>query len=247
MIEASAVGMMAAFGAGVISFLSPCVAPLLPGYLTLISGSAGVLAPAGGPALASPSRLRLFWPSLIFVAGFSLVFVSLGAAASVFGDALRVHRYDLGRIAGLVMVLMGLVILWGSRAPFLMRERRFHLTPRAFTSSEVLLLGMAFGFGWTPCFGPILASILVYTSTAQTVREGTLLLAAYSLGLGLPFLLAGLGLSQLRGVIRAVNRHAGLVVAFSGATLIVIGMLFLTGQMYQIAIAGQRFFSGVGV
>ncbi|RIK44601.1 MAG: cytochrome C biogenesis protein [Chloroflexi bacterium] len=247
MIEASAVGILAAFGAGIVSFLSPCVAPLLPGYLTLISGSAGVLAPAGGPALAQPTRLRLFWPSLIFVSGFTLVFVSLGAAASVFGDLLRVHRYELARIAGLVMILMGLVVLWGSRAPFLMRERRFHLTPRAFTSSEVLLLGMAFGFGWTPCFGPILASILVYTSTAETVREGTLLLFAYSLGLGLPFLLAGLGLGQLRGVIRAVNRHAGLVIAFSGITMIVIGSLFLTGQMFRLAIAGQRLLSGIGL
>lgn len=246
MIEASAVGVLAAFGAGVVSFLSPCVAPLLPGYLTLISGSAGALVPAGGPAVSAPSRLRLFWPSLIFVAGFTLVFVSLGAAASVFGDALRVHRNDLARIAGLVMVLMGVVVLWGARAPFLMRERRFHLKPRAFTASEVLLLGMAFGFGWTPCFGPILASILVYTSTAETVREGTLLLFAYSLGLGLPFLLAGLGLGQLRGVIRAVGRHAGFVVAFSGLALIIIGTLFLTGQMFRLAIAGQRFFGGIG-
>jgi cytochrome c-type biogenesis protein len=141
------------------------------------------------------------------------------------------------------MILMGLVIIWGARMPFLMRERRFHFTPRSFTASEVLLLGMAFGFGWTPCFGPILASILVYTSTAETVREGTLLLAAYSLGLGLPFLLAGLGLGQLQGLLRAVRRHAQLVVSGSGATLILLGLLFVSGQMYHIAIAGERLLS----
>jgi cytochrome c-type biogenesis protein len=103
-----------------------------------------------------------------------------------------------------------------------------------------LLLGMAFGFGWTPCFGPILASILVYTSTAETVREGTLLLTAYSLGLGVPFLVAGLGLGQMQQVVRWVGRHAGAVVVFSGVTMIMLGTLFVTGQMFRLAIYGQK-------
>jgi cytochrome c-type biogenesis protein len=243
----SNVGLLTAFLAGLASFLSPCVAPLLPGYLTLISGSASTPTLTAGPtqAMAAPARLRLFWPSALFVAGFSLVFVSLGASASLFGDALQVHRRGLGQLAGLVMIVMGLVVLWGARAPFLLRERRFHMTPRSFTSSEVLLLGMAFGFGWTPCFGPILASILVYTSTADTVRHGTLLLAVYSLGLGVPFLLAGLGLGQLQTVIRAVSRHGNVVVGVSGAALIVLGVLFLSGQMFQLAIVGQRVLGGL--
>jgi cytochrome c-type biogenesis protein len=143
------------------------------------------------------------------------------------------------------MILMGAVVLWGARMPLLMRERRFHLTARSFTPSETLLLGMAFGFGWTPCFGPILASILVYTSTAETVREGTLLLTAYSLGLGLPFLIAGLGLGQMQQFVRWVGRHAGAVVAFSGVTMIVLGTLFVTGQMFRLAVYGQRLMSGL--
>ncbi len=104
---------------------------------------------------------------------------------------------------------------------------------------------MAFGFGWTPCFGPILASILVYTSTADTVRHGTLLLAIYSLGLGVPFLLAGLGLGQLQAVIRAVSRHGNIVIGVSGAALIILGVLFVSGQMFHLAIAGQRVLGGL--
>jgi cytochrome c-type biogenesis protein len=228
------IGLLAAFGAGIASFLSPCVAPLLPGYLTMLSGSTGGVAQPG-------NRMRLFWPSLLFVLGFSLVFVTLGASASVFGDVMDEYRRPLTRISGLVMILMGVVIIWGSRLPFMMRERRFHLSRQSFTPAETLLLGMAFGFGWTPCFGPILASILVYTSTAETVREGTLLLAAYSLGLGVPFLAAGLGLGQFQRGVRALSRHGGAIVAVSGGALIVIGVLFVSGQMFRIASASQRF------
>lgn len=227
------IGLLAAFGAGIASFLSPCVAPLLPGYLTMLSGSSGGVAQEG-------NRLRLFWPSLLFVLGFSLVFITLGASASVFGDVLASYRQPLTRLSGLVMILMGIVIIWGARLPFMMRERRFHLSRQTFTSSETLLLGMAFGFGWTPCFGPILASILVYTSTADTVREGTMLLTAYSFGLGVPFLAAGLGLGQFQQAVRAMTRHGGAIVAVSGGALIAIGALFLTGQMFRLAIAGQR-------
>lgn len=227
------IGLLAAFGAGFVSFLSPCVAPLLPGYLTMISGSSGVVNSAG-------NRLRLFWPSLLFVLGFSLVFVTLGASVSVFGDVLASYRQPLMRFSGVVMILMGIVIIWGSRLPFMMRERRFHLSRQTFTPAETLLMGMAFGFGWTPCFGPILASILVYTSTTDTVREGTMLLLAYSFGLGVPFLAAGLGLGQFQRGIRALSRHGGAIVAVSGGAMIAIGVLFVTGQMFRIAIASQK-------
>ncbi|MCZ2097270.1 MAG: cytochrome c biogenesis protein CcdA, partial [Anaerolineae bacterium] len=154
-------------------------------------------------------------------------------------------RQPLARFSGAVMILMGIVILWGFRAPLLMRERRVDFQPRSFSPAEVLLLGMAFGFGWTPCFGPILASILVYSSTADTVRYGTLLLTAYSLGLGIPFLLVGAGVGRIRRVINWGTRNAGLVSSLSGATMIIIGVLFVTGQMFRLAIVGQRLMSGL--
>lgn len=241
MIGLSIAGLLAAFGAGVISFLSPCVAPLVPGYLTLITGS------SGDESDAAARKWRFLMPSIVFVLGFTLVFVTLGASASVFGTFLDDHRTRLIQVSGAVMLLMGLVMLWGFRMPLLMRERKFHLTPRRFTSSETLLMGMVFGLGWTPCFGPILASILVVTSTVEGVRQGTLLLFAYSLGLGLPFILAGLGLSRFQQVVRFFTRRAQLVGTLSGVTLIALGVLFMSGQVFRIAIVSQRFMNEIAV
>lgn len=234
MIGFSIAGLMTAFGAGVVSFLSPCVAPLVPGYLTLLTGSVGE---SRDPA---ERRWHFLWPSLVFVIGFTLVFVTLGASASVFGTFLDDHRRQLIQVSGAVMLLMGLVVLAGFRVPFLMRERRLHFTPRRFTTSETLLMGMVFGLGWTPCFGPILASILVFTSTVEGVREGTALLFAYSLGLGLPFILTGIGLSQFQQVVRFFVRRAQAVALVSGGTLIVLGVLFMTGQVFRINIISQQ-------
>lgn len=234
MIGLSVAGLLAAFGAGVISFLSPCVAPLVPGYLTLITGSAGDAPDHSG------RRWRFLWPSIVFVLGFTLVFVTLGASASVFGTFLDDYRRELIQVSGVVMLGMGLVVLWGFRVPFLMRERKLHVTPRHFTSSETLLMGMVFGLGWTPCFGPMLASILVVTSTVEGVQQGTLLLFAYSLGLGLPFIIAGLGLSQFQQVVRFFTRRAQIVGTISGVTLVALGVLFMSGQVFRIAITSQR-------
>lgn len=234
MIGLSIAGLITAFGAGIVSFLSPCVAPLVPGYLSLITGSAGE-----GSGVAS-RRYRFLWPSVIFVAGFTLVFVTLGASASVFGTFLDDHRRGMIQVSGGIMLLMGLVVLWGFRIPMLMRERRFQFTPRQFTTSEVLLMGMVFGLGWTPCFGPILASILVFTSTVEGVREGTMLLFAYSLGLGLPFILTGFGLSQFQQVVRFFTRRAQVVAVISGGTLVILGFLFLSGQVFRISIVSQQ-------
>lgn len=241
MIGLSVAGLLAAFAAGVVSFLSPCVAPLVPGYLTLITGSAGA---EHDPAAR---RWRFLWPSIVFVLGFTLVFVTLGASASVFGTFLDDYRRELIQVSGVIMLLMGLIVLWGFRVPLLMRERKIHLTPRTFTSSETLLMGMVFGLGWTPCFGPILASILVFTSTVEGVQQGTLLLLAYSLGLGLPFILAGLGLSQFQQVVRFFTRRAQLVGSVSGVTLIALGLLFMSGQVFRIAIVSQRLLSEFSV
>lgn len=236
MIDGGIIGLVAAFGGGVASFLSPCVAPLVPGYLALISGSATNTSPS------QRSANNLFLTSLVFVGGFSLVFVALGASASVFGDLLfSNYRREMAQVAGVVMIAMGFVLLWGFKLPFLMAEKKLHFTPRRFTYSETLLIGMAFGFGWTPCFGPILASILTLSSTVEGVREGTFLLMAYSLGLGLPFLLVGLGLDHFQRLLRFFTRNMGTVVATSGTAMIAIGVLFATGYVFQIAIQTQRF------
>lgn len=243
MIGLSIAGLAAAFGAGLVSFLSPCVAPLVPGYLTLITGSVGERDDV------RQNRAHFLWPSLIFVVGFTLVFVTLGASASVFGSVLDDHRRGMIQVSGAIMLVMGLIVLWGFRVPLLMRERRLQFSPRQFTSSETLLMGMVFGLGWTPCFGPILASILAFTSTVDGVREGTALLFAYSLGLGLPFVLTGLGLSQFQQVVRFFVRRAQAVAVVSGVTLLLLGTLFITGQIFRINIVSQQLLgsaSGLG-
>ncbi len=233
MTDASTVGLLGAFGGGVLSFLSPCVAPLVPGYLAMISGSVS--------GSQQNTRWSLFATSAVFVAGFSLVFIALGASASAFGNLLFAeYRREMAQVAGVLMIAMGLVLLWGFRIPFLMAERKIHYTPRKFTNSETLLIGMAFGLGWTPCFGPILASILALSSTVDGVQEGTVLLAAYSLGLGLPFLLAGLGLGYFQRLLRFLTKHMGVVVASSATVMILVGVLFATGEVFRIAIETQR-------
>lgn len=238
MSSGAEVGLAVAFIAGLISFLSPCVAPLVPGYLSLISGS------TAHEAAQSSSSIdwRLVRTAFAFVAGFALVFITLGASAATLGNLLEVHRTSLIRISGGFMILMGLVMLGVFQLPWLLRERRWHREPRQFTSSESLLLGMAFGFGWTPCFGPILAVILAYASTVETVRQGTALLTAYTAGLGFPFLLIGFGVGSVHGLGRMVRRWNGLLSAGSGAVLVILGGLFITNQFFFVTIATQRLY-----
>lgn len=240
MSDAATIGLLSAFVAGLVSFLSPCVAPLVPGYLALISGSATT-----NSQQTHDRGHRLLLTSLVFVVGFSLVFIALGASVSVFGDLLSEYRIQMARVAGIIMIVMGIALLWGFRFPFLMAERKIHVTPRQFTLSETLLVGMAFGFGWTPCFGPILASILAYTSTVDGVRQGVVLLSAYSMGLGVPFLIAGLGLDRFQRLLRTVSRHMAAVVAASGTALVVIGLVFVSGQVFRISIMSQRFMNQI--
>lgn len=236
-MEASTVGILAAFGGGIISFLSPCVAPLMPGFLALISGST--------TTEDESHNNGLFLTSVVFVTGFTIVFVALGASVSVFGDLFSDYRQQMAILAGVIMIAMGLVLLWGFRLPFLMSERRFHIEPKRFTYAETLLIGMAFGLGWTPCFGPILASILALSSTVDGVQQGTVLLTAYSIGLGVPFLLLGLSLSRFQRLLRSFTRHMSAVVAVSGIVLILVGALFVSGQVFQLSIQAQRFMDGI--
>ncbi len=232
------VGWLVAFGAGVLSFLSPCVAPLVPGYLSYISG-------VSMDDLAERRRgqtWRILLSCMLFVLGFSLVFVLLGASASLLGGFLEEYRRPLNRIAGGVRVLMGLFIIGLLRLPALSQERRFHPIGISFGRSGTVILGMAFAFGWTPCVGPILASILFYSSTAGTAGQGALLLLLYSLGLGVPFVLVGLGFSRGVGTLSWVKRHFRLINAISGSLLVAVGVLFLTERFFYFSIMAQRLY-----
>jgi cytochrome c-type biogenesis protein len=239
--DAASLSLVAAFGAGVISFVSPCVAPVVPGYLSLISGVT-----VDGTTKDTAASKRLLIASLIFVAGFTLVFVALGVTAGGFGGLLQQNRILMNRLAGAFMILAGLFIMGLFQLPWLYRERRFHPTyTRSLTRSETLLLGMAFGFGWTPCIGPLLVTILVYASASDTAARGTLLLLSYSLGLGLPFIVIGVGVGRLLGALRWITRHYQVISVLSGATLMVTGFLFLTNRFFYLNVMSQRMFDQV--
>jgi len=239
--DAASLSLFAAFGAGVVSFVSPCVAPVVPGYLSLISGVT-----VDGSKQNSEAIKRLLVASLIFVCGFTLVFVALGVSAGSVGGLLQQHRLLLNHLSGAFMILAGLFLVGLFQLPVLLREKRFHPNyQRSLTRSETLLLGMAFGFGWTPCIGPLLVSILVYASTSDTAARGTLLLLAYSLGLGVPFILVGVGIGRMLGALRWITRHYQVISMISGATLILTGFLFLTDRFFYLNVMSQRMYDQV--
>jgi cytochrome c-type biogenesis protein len=226
-----------AFAAGLISFLSPCVLPLVPGYLSYMSGL--------GPGVDAGARVaRTTAAASFFVLGFSAVFVALGATATLLGSLLREYQTELTRIGGVFIIALGLVFMGALKVPFLYREARFHPTPRAGAWGS-LLLGGAFAFGWSPCIGATMGAILTMAAGRGTTGgpgEGALLLGAYSLGLGVPFILAGLGVSHLTGAVKWLRGHARSVNVVSGSLLVAVGILFVTGQLFQIAVAMQRLF-----
>jgi cytochrome c-type biogenesis protein len=239
--DAASLSLLAAFGAGVISFVSPCVAPVVPGYLSLISGIT-----VDGKTQSVDASKRLLFASLVFVAGFTLVFVVLGVTAGSFGNLLQQNRLVMNRLAGAFMILAGFFLMGLFQLPVLLRERRFHPTyNRSLTRSETLLLGMAFGFGWTPCIGPLLVTILVYASASDTAARGTLLLLSYSLGLGLPFIIIGVGVGRLLGALRWITRHYQAISIVSGATLVLTGVLCLTNRFFYLNVMSQRLFDQV--
>jgi len=219
-----------AFVAGLLSFASPCVLPLVPAYLGYLSGTT-----VRG---RSPRQGEVFLHALVFVLGFSLVFVLLWASVGLISHLLREWVGLLRRLGGLMVVAFGLHLMGLMRIPVLYREKRWGFRGRpgwGYLSS--LLVGMAFAAGWTPCVGPILSAILALSLGADVVR-GTWLLAGYSLGLGLPFLLAGLALSTVGGWLRRLNRYGNLVSLLSGLLLVVIGVFLFTGRMERLAAYG---------
>ena len=187
MAELSLIGVLSAFAAGVISFLSPCVLPLVPGYVSFVAGSSLEDLRDG----VTP-RARSLTLAATFVLGFTVVFVALGASATALGSALLSYKLQLGVIAGVVVILFGLHLLGLTPFRLMNQEARFHIETGAGRAAGAFVLGIAFAFGWTPCIGPVLGAILTLSASTADVAKGSLLLAVYSLGLGLPFLLAAL-------------------------------------------------------
>ena len=232
------VGWAVAFGAGVVSFFSPCVAPLIPGYLSMVSGLSLDQLSAGERS----HTVRALRAALLFVLGFVIVFVLLGVAVSLLGGLIGPGRRLLNQVAGIVMIAMGLLVLEVARLPFLYRERKLHLSPATLGPVGPTLLGMVFAFGWTPCVGPILAAILFYAGSTETAGQGALLLLLYSLGMAVPFVATGVGFTRMTSVFGWVKRHHRLLNWGSGLVLIGMGLLFLTNTFFWLSIAMQRLY-----
>jgi len=238
------VSWIIAFLAGVVSFLSPCVLPLIPGYVSMISKmSFEELIDKESEGKKS----KILIPSLLFVLGFSFVFVTLGASASFLGTFLHENKVLLLRISGVIIILFGLFSMDIVRIPQLQRERRLNIGEGNLGLFSIFLIGIAFGFGWTPCVGPILASILLYASTAEGAGKGAALLFVYSLGLGLPFILTGLALSKALTAFGWIKRNYRIYQILVGGTLIVVGILMVTNKLFYLNIYGQRALDWLGI
>jgi cytochrome c-type biogenesis protein len=229
------VGFLAAFGAGVLSFLSPCVLPLVPPYLCFLGGlSMEQLQSGVAGAEAAALRRRTVLASLMFVLGFGTVFVSLGATASAVGRLLAEWSLVLAQVAGVIIIVLGLHFLGVFKIAFLNRDIRFQPEkPAGLLGAYVI--GLAFAFGWTPCVGPVLAGVLFVAGTEETVLRGALLLASYAAGLGLPFLLSALLLDRAVAGLRRMRRWIPTVERATGALLVGTGLLFVTGRLNELS------------
>jgi cytochrome c-type biogenesis protein len=219
----------AAFLAGLLSFLSPCVLPLVPPYLCYLAGA--TLDELTGESPAPAIARRAVIGSLLFVAGFTSVFVLLGAAASALGHILRVYQNLLATLAGVAIILMGLHFLGVFRLALLYREARLQGPREPLGLLTAYPMGLAFAFGWTPCIGPVLAAVLAVAATEDTLARGMSLLAVYSLGIGVPFTAAAIGIRPFLGFLGRFRRHLGRVEQTMGGLLVMTGVLFLTGWM----------------
>ncbi|MFN0072311.1 MAG: cytochrome c biogenesis CcdA family protein [Chloroflexota bacterium] len=230
--------MVLAIAAGVVSFLSPCVVPLVPGYLAFVSGVA-----ASEREQTPYAAERMVLGTVLFVLGFTAVFVVLGTTAAALGSFFDAQRPLLSRVAGVVMISMGLLMLGFVRWTPALREWRLLRMEQPVGLIGALGLGAAFGLGWTPCIGPMLASILALASTAGHLEEGALLLFSYSIGLGLPFLIASLLFARIFPLFRGVQRYSSFLTSVSGVAMLALGTLFILNQSFYLNIASQRLLS----
>ncbi|MEM8707954.1 MAG: cytochrome c biogenesis protein CcdA [Actinomycetota bacterium] len=239
------VTLVAAFGAGLISFLSPCVLPIIPGYLSLVTGlEAGELESRDRAA-----TIRVVTTTGLFVAGFGIVFVALGLGATQLGSTLLDNQRVLTQVSGVLLLSMALFLI-GSlylQAPWLYQEARFHPELSRYGPFAAPVAGVAFGFGWTPCIGPVLTSVLAVAATDGRASRGALLLAVYTLGLGLPFLISGLAFTRATAAIAAMRRHLRAVTWLSALSLAFFGALLTLDRLSWLTIQIQRLARTVGL
>jgi cytochrome c-type biogenesis protein len=225
------VSILAALLAGLVSFLSPCVLPLVPPYIAFLAGTS--LERLADAETAPQVRRETLVAAALFVAGFSTVFVALGAGASVIGSVLRFYSHELAIIAGIAIIVMGLHFLGLTPIGFLYRQARLEL-PKPVGLWGAYVMGLAFAFGWTPCIGPILATILAVAASEATVTKGAGLLAVYSLGLGVPFLIAALAVEPFAAFLARFRAHLAHVERAMGGLLVLTGIAFLAGFFTQL-------------
>lgn len=228
------VTLFAAFVAGFLSFISPCVLPLIPGYVSFVSGVSLEEMRGASAAASSSSRRQVLVTSIAFVIGFSLVFIALGASASVVGKFLFSRQMLFAKIAGALIIVFGLHTMGVFRIATLEKEKRVQTQRKPAGPIGAVLVGIAFAFGWTPCIGPILGGILVIAGSKQTVWEGVVLLAVYSAGLGIPFLLTSVAINRFFAFSKRIRRHYHAIEVASGALLVAIGVLIFTNQLTLI-------------
>ena len=239
------VSLFYAFGAGLASFISPCVLPLIPGYLSFISGvsldemrgtavtAGGAIAADGG--MSAAAKRQVIVTSLFFILGFSLVFIALGASATVLGQFLMERLTILGKIAGVLLVIFGLHTMGVFKISWLLQEKRVHMESKPAGMIGAMVVGVSFAFGWTPCIGPILSAILLVAAQQESVNQGIVLLSVYSAGLAIPFLLTALAINQFFVAFKKIRRHYHAIEIVSGALMIVIGVLIFTNRFTVIA------------
>ena len=235
----SSVSFVGSFVAGLLSFVSPCVLPIVPGYLSFISG-VNVAQLKGETPVGLTRRVAI--TSVAFVLGFSTVFVALGAAATLVGYYLQHYKRTLGMVGGVVIIILGLHTAGILPIKWLLYEKRADVKTRPLGLIGAYVVGLAFAFGWTPCIGPILGAILVYASQQETVAQGVLLLVAYSLGLGIPFILSGLAVNGFFAAFGRLRRHMRIVEYVAGALLVGVGLLLVTNRLTVLAVYFSKLF-----
>lgn len=228
MAEISSIGILTALIAGLVSFLSPCVLPLVPGYISYVAGQSMENVRGNEDKQARRSAVLL---SVFFVLGFSTVFVSLGASATALGGLLLTYRYEANLVGGAIVILFGLFLIGLVNLAWFQQDLRFHTNIKGGRPIAAYVLGLAFAFGWTPCVGPVLGAILTVSATSTSTSSGIALLSLYSLGLGLPFLLAALFTDAFMNKMKIMRKIGRPLQVAAGVVLVIMGIAMITGQL----------------